>query len=107
MSCLRKPMVYNNKKAENYVEAGYLTDWQNYTRWLQGTVNKKLCVLELGVGMKYPNVIRWPFEKIVYFNQKASMFRVHSKLCQLTEEIKDKAYKIEEKPIDFLINRFV
>lgn len=102
-----KRMVYNNKKAEKYVEAGYLEDWQNYTRWLQGTVNKKLCVLEMGVGMKYPNVIRWPFEKVVYFNQKASMFRIHSKLYQLTEEIKDKGYKIKEKPIDFLINRFV
>ena len=102
-----KRMIYNNKKAEKYVEAGYLENWQNYTRWLQGTVNKKLCVLELGVGMQYPNVIRWPFEKVVYFNQKASMFRVHSKLYQLTEEIKDRGYKIEAKPVDFLINRFV
>lgn len=102
-----KQMVYNNKKVPNYVEAGYLEDWKNYTRWLQGTVNKKVCVLELGVGMQFPNVIRWPFEKIVYFNQKASMFRVHSKLYQLTEEIKERGYKVEEKPIDFLINRFV
>lgn len=102
-----KPMVYNNKKVQNYVESGYLEDWKNYTRWLQGTVNKKVCVLELGVGMLFPNVIRWPFEKIVYFNQKASMFRVHSKLYQLTEEIKERGYKVNEKPIDFLINRFV
>lgn len=102
-----KPMIFNNKRAGNYVEAGYLPQWQKYTGWLQGTVNKRLCVLELGVGMKYPNVIRWPFEKIVYFNQKACIFRVHSKLYQLTEEIKDKGYKIAEKPIDFLINRFV
>lgn len=102
-----KPMVYNNKRVQNYVEAGYLEAWRNYTRWLQGTVNKKVCVLELGVGMQFPNVIRWPFEKIVYFNQKASMFRVHSKLYQLTEEIKERGYKIDEKPIDFLINRFV
>ena len=52
-------------------------------------------------------VIRWPFEKIVYFNQKANIFRVHSKLYQLTEEIKDRGYKIEKKPMDFLINGFV
>lgn len=102
-----KQMIHNNIKAQNYVEEGYLEEWNNYRRWLQGTVNRKLCVLELGVGMKYPSVIRWPFEKMIFFNQKSTLFRVHSKLYQLTEEIKDRGYKIEEKPIDFLINRFV
>lgn len=102
-----KQMIPNNIKAGNYVEAGYLDAWNQYRKWLQGTVNRKLCVLELGVGMKYPGVIRWPFEKMVFFNQKSTLFRVHSKLYQLTEEIKDRGYKIGEKPIDFLINRFV
>lgn len=102
-----QPMVHNNVKARNYVEEGYLEEWGNYKKWLQGTVNRKLCVLELGVGMKYPGVIRWPFEKMVFFNQKSSLFRIHSKLYQLTEEIKERGYKIEEKPVDFLINGFV
>ncbi len=102
-----KIMLYNNIKVQNYVEEGYLELWNRYKKWLQGTVNRKLCVLELGVGMKYPSVIRWPFEKIVFFNQKSSFFRVHSKLYQLTEEISERGYKIKEKPIDFLINRFV
>lgn len=100
-------LVFNNIKAEKYVEEGYLEHWNNYTRWIQGTINRKLCVLELGVGMRYPSVIRWPFEKVVYFNQKSRMFRIHSKLYQLTEEIKDRGYKVEEKPVNFLINRFV
>lgn len=103
----KKRLVFNNIKASNYIESGYLEQWNDYRKWLQGTVNRKLCVLELGVGMKYPEVIRWPFEKIVFFNQKSSMFRIHSKLYQLTEEIKDRGYKIKEKPTDFLINRFV
>ena len=84
-----------------------MVQWEKYMKWLQGTVNRKLCVLELGVGMLYPTVIRWPFEKVVYFNQKSNIFRIHSKLYQLTEEIKDRGYKIEKKPMDFLINWFV
>ena len=100
-------LVFNLAGEAGYIEEGYLPQWNQYMKWLQGTVNKKLCVLELGVGMKYPTVIRWPFEKIVYFNQKANIFRVHSKLYQLTEEIKDRGYKIEKKPMDFLINGFV
>ncbi len=84
-----------------------MEQWNKYMRWLQGTVNKRLCVLELGVGMQYPTVIRWPFERVTFINEKSSMFRIHSKLYHLTEEIKDRGYKIQEKPIDFLINWFV
>ena len=89
------------------MEEGYLEQWNKYMRWLQGTVNKRLCVLELGVGMQYPTVIRWPFERVTFINEKSSMFRIHSKLYHLTEEIKGRGYKIQEKPIDFLINWFV
>lgn len=95
-------LVFNNKDAENYVEEGYLKQWEGYRKWLQGTVNKRVCILELGVGMKYPSVIRWPFEKVTFFNQKASFFRVHERLYQIAEEIKDRAYGICMKPNVFL-----
>ncbi len=100
-------LVHNNIKAQHYVEEGYLEAWNMYRKWLQGTINHKLCVIELGVGMKYPGIIRWPFEKMVFLNQKSCMFRIHSKLYQLTEEVKERGHKIKEKPIDFLLNRFV
>ena len=100
-------LVFNLAGEPGYIEEGYLPQWSKYMKWLQGTVNKKLCVLELGGGMKYPTVIRWPFEKVVFFNQKSNIFRIHSKLYQLTEGIKDRGYKVEKKPIDFLINGFV
>lgn len=96
------PLVFNNIEAENYVEEGYLEQWLLYKKWLQGTVNKNVCILELGVGMKYPTVIRWPFEKVTFFNQKAELFRVHSRLYQMAEEIKDRGYGICQSPEDFL-----
>ncbi len=98
----KKPLVFNNVEAENYVEEGYLEQWMLYKKWLQGTVNKNVCILELGVGMKYPTVIRWPFEKVTFFNQKAELFRVHSRLYQMAEEIKDRGYGICQSPEDFL-----
>lgn len=92
-----KTLVYNRiaETGANYVEEGYLEQWKIYTKWLQGTVNRKVCIVEIGVGMKFPSVIRFPFEKIVYFNQKASFFRIHSRLYQVTEEIKEKSYAIQ------------
>ncbi len=97
-----KPLVFNNVSALHYVEEGYLPQWSVYKKWLQGTVNKKVCLLEMGVGMKYPTVIRWPFEKIVFYNQKAELFRVHSRLYQITEEIQGKGHGICQKPEEFM-----
>lgn len=97
-----KPLVFNNINAENYNESGYLEQWNIYKKWLQGTVNKNLCILELGVGLEYPTVIRWPFEKIAFFNQKAELFRVHSRLYQLSGEIKDRGYGICQRPEEFI-----
>lgn len=96
------PLVVNQYGQLKYNESGYLENWKKYTAWLQGTVNKKLCILELGVGMEFPSIIRWPFEKVCFYNQKAVFWRVHSSLYQLSEEIKDRGISVKENPITFL-----
>lgn len=98
-----KPLWFNCIASPDYKEEGYLPQWQLYTKWLQSTLNKRLCILELGVGMQFPQIIRFPFEKIGYFNQKAHFYRVHSKLYQLTEELKGKGTAIAKNPVDFLL----
>lgn len=98
---------FNQLGVDKYAEEGYLDRWNEYTKWLQGTVNRKLCVLELGVGLEYPTIIRFPFEKIVFYNQKAFLYRVHPALYQLGEAIAGKGLGIKENPVDFLINGFV
>lgn len=95
-------LVLNNIYNVKYDENGYLDQWKMYTKWLQGTLNRKLLVLELGVGMQCPSVIRWPFEKVVFFNQKASFCRVNETLYQLSEEIKEKGISISQNAIDWL-----
>lgn len=95
---------FNQLGVTRYAEEGYLERWSEYTKWLQGTVNKKLCVLELGVGMEYPTVIRFPFEKIVFYNQKAFLYRIHPSLYQIGEEIGDRGCSVKENPVDFLLN---
>lgn len=97
-----RPLWFNQIASPDYKEEGYLPQWQVYTKWLQGTLNKNLCILELGVGMQFPQVIRFPFEKVGFFNQKARFFRVHSRLYQLAEELKGKGTSIAHNPVDFL-----
>lgn len=96
------PLVLNSIYTEKYDENGYLNQWKLYTKWLQGSLNRKLLVLELGVGMQCPSVIRWPFEKVAFFNQKASFWRVNETLYQLSEELKGKGTSISLNAIDWL-----
>lgn len=98
------PVSFNNVYHEHYDENGYLPDWQKYTKWLQGTLNRRLVILELGVGMRFPSVIRFPFEKIAYFNQKARFYRVNENLYQMTEELATKGVGIAKNAIDWLQN---
>ena len=93
---------FNQLGVTRYAEEGYLENWTEYTKWLQRTVNRKLCVLELGVGMEYPTVIRFPFEKIVTYNQKAFLYRIHSSLYQISEDVGSRGCSIKENPVDFL-----
>lgn len=97
-----KEAVYNVVSNKNYLEAGYIDKWEKYLKWTSMTLNKSLCILELGVGIKYPTVIRWPFEKICFLNNKAYFIRINSKLYQIAEELSGKAIGINKNSIEFL-----
>lgn len=93
-------IAFNNIYAAGYREEGYLPAWNAYMQWLQGTMNRKTCLLELGAGLQFPSVIRFPFEKMAYFNQKAVCFRVHGHLYQLTEEMADRSVSVPVNSVE-------
>lgn len=96
------PLIGNTVEAELYIEEGYLPRWETYTKWLTTTLNRKLVVLELGENFKRPTVIRWPFEKTVFFNRKSYLYRVNGALSQISEEIKERASGIAENSVDWI-----
>lgn len=98
-------LVVNQYGQEKYNEEGYLENWKKYTKWLQGTVNRRLCILELGAGMEFPSIIRWPFEKVCFYDQKARFYRVHESLYQLSEEIVARGESVKKDPVTFLIEQ--
>lgn len=98
----KEALIPNTIEAPEYIEEGYLPQWKAYTGWLATTLNRKLAVLELGVGFKAPTVIRWPFEKTVFFNKKAHMYRINAKFSQKTEEIRDRMTSIPSDSVEFL-----
>lgn len=77
-------------------------EWDGYTKWLSGTLNKNTVLLELGEGFQYPSLIRWPFEKTAAINRKAYLYRVHSRLYQITDELKEKAAAVKADSAEFM-----
>ena len=102
-----KLLYLNQKRTEysriNYNEKAYLENWDRYMKYLTGTINKSLLLLELGVGLDYPTVIRWPFEKVAFLNNKARLVRVHERLYHHTPEIEAKTDSIQMNSVDYIL----
>jgi hypothetical protein len=102
-----KLLYLNQKRIEysniNYNEKAYLEKWDKYMKYLTGTINKSLLLLELGVGLDYPTVIRWPFEKVAFLNKQARLVRVHERLYHHTPEIQEKTDSIQMNSVDYIL----
>ena len=89
----------------DYDESGYLPQWQAYQTWLGNTLNRDLVILELGVGFSYPSVLRFPDEKMTFFNQKSTLVRVHSELSQVPKEIAERSIMVAESPVELFMGK--
>ena len=96
-------LIFNQVGNPNYVEEGYLTGWGIYHKWLEMTMNKKITLLELGAGFGFMTVIRSPFEKLVEYNRKSIMYRIHPSLYMSAEGMEDRCISISENPIDLFV----
>lgn len=92
---------------EEVSEADNEKKWNEYTKWLQLTLNKELLVLELGVGFDMPTLVRWPFEKIAMLNNKAFLYRVNENFPQLPDDIGDKGVSVKMSVGEFLDTIYV
>ena len=99
------PLNFHTIANPDYLENGYLPQWEHYKKWLTATLNKKLCILELGVDFTFPQVIRFPFEKTAFYNKKATFVRVNSRFPQLEAELaaEGRAISLAEPPVEMLL----
>ncbi|WP_167954696.1 hypothetical protein [Anaerosporobacter faecicola] len=99
----KERLTFNvRSQVETYVEEGYLPQWQAYMQWIARTLNRKLVLLELDVNFTLPSLIRWPFEKNAYINNKALLVRVNKTFPQLSEEIHGKGVPVPMSAEEFL-----
>ena len=101
----KAPLTGNTLKAETYIEEGYLPRWKDYMKWQTGTINRSLVILELGEGFSTPTVMRWPFEKIIYFNQKSKLYRINENFYQLPKEAEERGVSVNENSVRWMLEK--
>lgn len=95
-------LIYNQIGADNYLEDGYLIKWTAYREWLEKTMNRKTVLLELGVGLGFMSVIRSPFERLVGYNLKSMMYRVHPTLSMAAANTGDRCVSVPADPMEWI-----
>ena len=101
----KAPLTGNTIKAETYIEEVYLPRWKDYMKWQTGTINRSLVILELGEGFATPTVMRWPFEKIIYFNRKSRLYRINESFYQLPKEAEERGVSVHENSVRWILEK--
>lgn len=94
-------MNLNIYPQEHYCEEGYLGQWNAYQKWITTTLNRNLLLIEAGVDFTLPGIIRFPFEKMAFYNNKAYLYRIHAKVPQISQELKGKAQAVTCHAVTF------
>ena len=69
---------------------------QKYNKFIEKARDKKVVLLELGVGFNTPIIIRYPFEKMVYQNNNWNLIRINKDNCINLLDIENKSIVIED-----------
>ena len=67
-----------------------------YNEFLKDSDGKKIVYLELGIGFNTPGIIRYPFEKWTYHNEKATLIRLNKDHPEGIKENEDKTIAFTE-----------
>ena len=91
-----KPMEVNIRKDAFFVQDdNWYIQSKRYEEFLDKAVNKKMLLLELGVGFNTPSIIRFPFEQMIYNNQKWNLVRVNKEFADTYLDIQERTVSVE------------
>jgi hypothetical protein len=88
--------VFMNVRAGHwFLEDPYEKQAEAFSRWIDGSRDSRLLVIEIGAGFNTPSVVRWPMELIVHTHPKAHLVRVNLKWPQVPEALSGKALPLQ------------
>lgn len=96
-------MEVNLRKDEYFVEDDY---WnlhsKNYEKFINENKEKKLVLLELGVGFNTPSIIRFPFEQMTSKFKNTTLIRINDKYINSAFDLKEKVILIKDDCNNFI-----
>lgn len=93
----KEKMEINIRKDAFFVEDA---NWHKlnsaYEKFISDNINKKLVLIELGVGFNTPGIIRFPFEQLAYTHDNITLIRINDKYNDMAYELKGRAICMKE-----------
>lgn len=68
----------------------------NYEDFLKNNSEKKVLLLEFGVGFNTPGIIRFPFEQMTFTHDNFKLIRFNDKYSMISKEIKDRSISVSD-----------
>lgn len=69
---------------------------KKYEEFITKIKDKKVVLLEIGVGFNTPAIIRFPFEQMTYNNEKSNLIRINKDFPSSMESIKNRTISFNE-----------
>ena len=73
-----------------------------YEEFINNNIDKKVLLLEFGIGFNTPGIIRFPFEELTYENDNFRLIRFNNKYAMTPIEIRDKSISVSENISDVI-----
>jgi NAD-dependent SIR2 family protein deacetylase len=98
-----KNMDMNLRKDAYFVQdENWYKQAKMYEEFLDKARDKKMLLIEIGVGFNTPGIIRFPFEQMVYSNLNTTMIRINKDYPMVREEIKAKSISFDENTMEII-----
>ena len=91
------PMDVNLRINQFFVEDRHWHESaERYEKFVTVHLKSRLVLLEIGVGMNTPTIIRYPFEQITYTDKDATLIRLNDSWPQAPPEIANRTISFAE-----------
>lgn len=98
-----KPMEMNLRADDKFVQDdGWYAHAEAYKDFVDKTKGKKVVLIEIGVGYNTPTIIKYPFERMTYFDKNTKLIRINKDYAICSDEIKDKTILFNDDVNDIL-----
>ena len=97
------PMAMNLRADETFVEdLGWNEAASRYVDFVQARLDKKLLLLELGVGSNTPGIIKYPFWRLTAQNKNATYVCINFGEAECPKQIENRAILVNADLADLI-----